>query len=157
MPMIESGTGSVRSDTFSRRGAETMNQLHSEMAGDHLLERSMVEVLVKHALPRRRDRSIFLGNDDDERVALLSDAQGRAMPRPVSELRVFRRREREERAGDDNPIATDDDGTVMQRPARREDAHEQLRRDERIDWLGHIFVRAERLGSFDRDERADGA
>src|SRR5438105_5962322 len=96
-------------------------------------QRAAIEVLVKGSLTRRSNRSVFLRNDDDQRVAFLAEAEGRAMPRAVSEFRIGRSGERQKRARGEHAIAVNDRRAVMQRSAGGEDAHQQFGGHDGID------------------------
>src|SRR5437868_3783094 len=77
-------------------------------------ERVAVEILVQSSLARRRDRSVFFGDHDDERVALLAEAEGGAVAGAVGEFGIVGRGEREKCARGKNAIPVNDRGAVMQ-------------------------------------------
>src|SRR3954468_18843555 len=93
----------------------TSSSLISEVFGHHLLQRRAIEILVKPAFARHSDRAALLRYHDHERIAFFRHSGLCTMSRSVLKLRVFRRSEREERARDDDPIATDDGRSIVHR------------------------------------------
>ena len=81
-----------------------------------------VEILPQRSFRGDSDRSVLLGDDDHDRIAVLAEAEGGAVPRAVSEFRIGRSGERQERTGRDHTVAADDDRTVVQRAGGCEDA-----------------------------------
>src|SRR6266536_6597132 len=76
-------------------------------------ERVAIEVFVQRSFARGGDRSVFLGDHDHQRVALLAEAEGGAMPGAVTEFRIGRRGQRKKCAGSQNAIAVNDRRAIM--------------------------------------------
>src|SRR5438105_1558625 len=77
-------------------------------------QRLWIEILPKRSLAGHGNRSVLLGDHDDYRVAVLAEAEGGAVPCAVSEFRIGRSRQRQERAGGDHSAPADDDRAIMQ-------------------------------------------
>ena len=89
-----------------------------EQALDRAREPGLGQVADDPGALDEADLAVLLGDDDDDRVGLLGDPEGRPMPRPEP-LGVDRRLgQRQERAGRDDPVVADDDRAVVERRLR---------------------------------------
>src|SRR5712692_6325085 len=73
-----------------------------------------IQILVQRAFAGGCDRSIFFGDHDYQGVALLAEAEGGAVTRPVRQLRIGRGSQRQKCSGRQRAIAANDHGAVVQ-------------------------------------------
>ena len=88
------------------------------------------------------DLPVLLGDDDDDRVGLLGDAERRTVTGPEALGLDRRLGQRQERPGRHDPVVADDHRPVVERRFRGEDRAQQVGRDVAVDHhtgLGHLF------------------
>ena len=99
----------------------------------------------------------LLGHDDRDRVVLFGEAERRAVPRAeiAAHQRIDRQRQETRRRRD--AIALDDDGAVVQRRSRLEDARQQVVGDHRVERNAAFDVVAQADLPLEDDDRARAA
>src|SRR5207248_6638171 len=83
--------------TVSRQRATGNWQLLQSLLDDRA-QRIRIEILFQHPLAGHGDRSVLLGDDDDDGVAVLAQSEGGAVTRAVLELGRRRGGQRQEGA-----------------------------------------------------------
>ena len=99
----------------------------------------------------------LLGNDDDRRVRLLREPDGRQMARPRLERapQAVGGRQRQEAGGRDDLVALDDDGPVVEGRVREEDRDQQVLGQDGVDLGAAVGVGRERDLLLDGDQGPD--
>src|SRR5215467_14282837 len=129
--------------------------LEREELGETVTEGVMVLWALEAPLHGEGDPARLLRHHEDDGVRLLAEPEGRAMPRPhgAPELRVARQRQEAARCG--HAPGADEDGPVVQRRVREEEALQEIGRDEGIEGYTELSVVAQAGGPLQHHETAD--
>ena len=116
-------------------------------------ELRLVEVPLELAGDGERDLAGLLGDDEGERVGLLADPERRAVARAVLLRELGVGGQREKAGGGRDALRLDDDGAVVQRSVRGEDADQQVEREPGVEGDAVLDVVAQALLALEDDQR----
>ena len=109
---------------------------------------------LEHAGDRHRDRARLLGDDDDDGIGDLADADARAMARAEVAADIVVLRQRQDAARRRNAVIADDDRAVMERRLGEKQVAQQLRGDAGIHDGAALLVFQQRDGALEDDKHA---
>ena len=121
---------------------------------DRLRQLRLAEVADDPGPLDEADLAVLLGDDDDDRVGLLGDPEGRPVARPEP-LGVDRHLgQRQEGAGGEDRLVADDHRPVVERRPRREDRAEQIGADVGVEHHAGLRDLLEAGLALEHDQRA---